>query len=122
MKMILSGLLLLCSMFSYAIDSVSIMIDPMHPQFVVSLPSNPTTGYQWIVKRYDKKRLILVTSHYLAPQTKRIGAGGTMTFTFGLKKGQSIPKTTLMVFTYARPWDSKSGSDKKIRLYFIKKS
>lgn len=121
MKLILSGFFLLCSMCSYAVDSVPIMIDPTHPQFVVSLPSNPTTGYQWTVKSYDKNRLTLLTSRYVAPKTKLIGAGGTMTFTFAPVAGKSFPKTTLMVFTYARPWDPSSGTQKKIRIHFIKK-
>jgi inhibitor of cysteine peptidase len=121
MKLMLSGFLFLLSMSTYAVDSVLIMVDPTHPQFVVSLPSNPTTGYQWSVKNYDKNRLTLLTSRYVGPKTKRIGAGGVMTFTFAPMMGKSFPKQTLMVFTYARPWDPSSGTQKKIRIHFVKK-
>ncbi len=116
----LSGLLLLCSLMVSAGNTLTLNVDPNCPQFVVTLPSNPTTGYQWVATTYDKTLFQLKSSRYAAPQTTLVGAGGQMTFTFGLIKGQSYPASTQMSFTYARPWDPSSGTIKPVSIRFSK--
>ena len=118
MKLMLGCLLSLCSLFAYSADTLT--INAKSNQFVVTLPSNPTTGYQWTATRYNKNLFHLLTSRYKAPQSKLMGAGGQMTFTFALNKGKSYPQQTPMVFTYARPWESKNGTVKPITIRFIK--
>ena len=120
MRTILGGLLLLGSVCSYATDTMTIKVDPSSSQFVVKLPSNPTTGYQWSIVKYDKQLLKMTNKSYLAPQTKLIGAGGVMTFTFALMKGKSYPKSTQLSFIYARGWESKSGTLKQVMVNFKK--
>lgn len=119
MRSIVAGLLLFCSIWGSAAGTLTINVDPCSQQFMVTLPSNPTTGYQWTVTTYDKSILRMTNSHYSAPQTKLIGAGGNMIFTFALIKGKSYPKLTQMSFTYARPWDVKSGTLKQVTVNFI---
>ena len=114
----LGGLLLLCTLWGHAADILAIHVDRSSQQFAVTLPANPTTGYQWTVTTYDKQLLHVTSSHYAARQTKRIGAGGEMIFIFALNKGKSYPNSTRMLFTYARPWDSKSGSLKRVIINF----
>ena len=118
MKILLSCLLLLCSLCGHANKPLAINVDSSKPKFVVTLPSNPTTGYQWVVTKYDQKRLTLVKSKYIAPQTKLIGAGGNMTFTFKRNKGVSYPKATQMKFAYKRSWDPKSETLKTVTINF----
>ena len=120
MRTMISGLLLLCSLGGHAAETLSINVDPSNPQFVVKLAANPTTGYHWTVTSYDKKILQLTNSHYVAPQTKLIGAGGEMTFTFTQVKGKTYPQSTLISFTYARPWDLKSTTLKQVTINFTK--
>ena len=121
MRVVLGWLLLLCASCLSAADTLTLNIDPTHSQFVVALPSNPTTGYQWTVTSYDKTILQMTSSHYVAPQTKRIGAGGQMIFTFAPVKGKAYPQSTKMSFTYARPWQPKRGTLKEVTVNFTKK-
>jgi inhibitor of cysteine peptidase len=121
MRLIFGILLFLCSLCGYATDTLIINVARGSQQFVVSLPSNPTTGYQWGLTAYDKKILRMVDSHFIAPETKLIGAGGKMTFTFALVKPQSPPHNTSLLFTYARSWEPKSGTLKHVTVNFIKK-
>jgi len=118
MKALIASLLLLCSLGGYAAGATTMTVDPSSSQFVVTLPSNPTTGYQWSVTTYDKSILNMTGSQYVAPQKGLIGAGGNMTFTFTLIKGKSYTKSTKMVFTYARPWDPKSRTVKTVTVNF----
>ena len=119
MRILLSVLMLCCSIIGNASDVLTINVNASSPQFVVTLPSNPTTGYQWQITSYDKKRLKMISSQYTAPNTKLIGAGGNMTFTF-VSKNKAYPSSTQMAFTYVRPWEPKSGSIKRVKVNFTK--
>lgn len=118
MRFIVSSLLFLFSLFGYAADTSIMIVDPNSSQFTVTLPANPTTGYKWTATTYDHKLLNLVSSRFNAPQTKLIGAGGKTTFTFKLMKGKTYPKATKILFTYAQPWEPKSGTIKKVTITF----
>lgn len=120
MRMLLGSLLLSFVVTANATDTMSINVDPNQTQFVITLPANPTTGYQWTVKKYDKSFLQLISSHYVAPQTKLIGAGGNMLFTFELIKGKAYPQNTEMLFKYAQPWSLKNSTLKKVSINFSK--
>lgn len=120
MKAILCSWFFLCSIWGNAADTLTITVDPNSPQFVVTLPANPTTGYRWSVTKYDTVNLQMVSSRFIAPQTKRVGAGGNMTFIFAPAKGKAYPQSTQMVFTYARPWESTSGTVKNVVVKFKK--
>ena len=115
----LGGLLLLCTLWGHAADILAIHVDRSSQQFAVTLPANPTTGYQWTVTNYDKKILMMTGSKFLAPRTRLMGAGGQMTFTFARVKGKSYPKSTQLSFTYARSWEPKSATLKKVTVNFI---
>lgn len=119
-KKILGSLLLLGSSWLQAADSLTINVNKNSPQFVVALPSNPTTGFQWTVKHYDRKLLQLKSSNYIAPKTKLIGAGGQMTFTFAPIKGKTYPASTKMSFAYARSWEAKQGALKHVTINFTR--
>ena len=119
MKALLGGMLLLCSLCVNAADAVTMTVAPNSPQFVVTFAANPTTGYQWVVTTYDKKVLKLTKSIYIPPQTKLMGAGGQMTFTFAPIKGKAYPSSTQMTFTYDRPWEhNNSGAVKQVTVNF----
>ena len=119
MKNSIRAMMLLFSFATHAAAPLTFQVDGSKPQFVVTLASNPTTGFQWVVTTYDKTQFHLVSSHYITPVTKLIGRGGNMTFTFALIKGKHYPKTTEMVFTYARPWEPpSSGSPQHVTLQF----
>lgn len=72
---------------------------------VVTLESNPTTGYTWAVAEVDKKVLAQVgDSVYDSSNTNPniVGAGGTETFRF---RAENTGTTTLALF-YRRSWET----------------
>jgi inhibitor of cysteine peptidase len=112
----------LALLFGYSLianaDDMSIYVNSNNNDFTVSLNANPTTGYQWKVVSFDKGLLTLADSQYQKPDSKLIGAGGKMLFTFTLNKGKTYPAKTDMVFKYARPWEDKSGTVQKVTVNF----
>jgi len=70
---------------------------------VVTLESNATTGYSWVlVQNSDDSVLSKTGKEYVAPQTTLLGAGGQEEWTFkALKKG-----TSTISMGYSRPWES----------------
>ncbi len=99
-------------------SAASITLTEGQSQLQISLPANPTTGYRWTVISYDKSLFHLDTSKFLPPDSKLIGAGGTMVFNFTILKQERYPKSSTLCFSYARLWEHKSGSLKKIAVYF----
>ena len=93
-------------------------VDTHSQQFNIVLPANPTTGFQWTVKQYDKTILNLTSSQYVAPKTTLIGAGGEMHFVFSRVAGAMYPKSTTMLFRYARSWEHGRGIEKKVVVSF----
>ncbi|MBA2648609.1 MAG: protease inhibitor I42 family protein [Legionella sp.] len=118
-------LLLACVMFFITdivlATNVDLMqVDPNSKQFIIQLASNPTTGFQWSVVRYDHKLLSLSNSQFQKSNTNRIGAGGQMLFTFHVKKVKKLPACTTIGFKNARTWEDTGGSTKTIKICFHK--
>jgi len=74
-------------------------------QFVVVLPGNPSTGYQWEVE-HNPAAITLVSDEYVADDPNGApGSGGRFRFTFEpVRNGE-----TLMVFRYQRPGDAEAS-------------
>jgi inhibitor of cysteine peptidase len=70
---------------------------------VISLESNPSTGYSWVAV-YDQDELVLVDKIFTSHQgdEKLVGAGGTETFRF---KAQKTGQATITM-SYQRPWEA----------------
>ncbi|QDP72493.1 protease inhibitor I42 family protein [Legionella israelensis] len=100
-------------------NSMTLNVDRQKKFFIVSLASNPTTGYQWTVKNYDKSFLNLEKTYYEPEKTNLMGAGGHTQFKFVLRKGKEYPDKTTMLFQYARPWEKENeGTLKEVNVYF----
>ncbi|WP_054696397.1 protease inhibitor I42 family protein [Syntrophomonas palmitatica] len=72
--------------------------------FKISLASNPSTGYEWMLRDWDKTRLVLVNKGFVNPNSSPqiVGQAGRSCWTFkALKNGRVQLK-----MTYARPWES----------------
>jgi len=117
-KALLVSLLGLCSLWVNAADTMTMNVDKSCSTFMVTLPANPTTGFQWTVTEYDKSLLNLKASQFIGQKTSRIGAGGQMRFTFELVKGQTYPQSTEIVFRYSRAWEPGSASSQKVIVNF----
>ena len=71
---------------------------------VVTLESNPTTGYRWEVSEVDDAVLLQMGEPEFkqapAEGEQLVGAGGTETFSFSSSAGE-----TTLTLVYHRPWE-----------------
>lgn len=118
MKKIFAVFLLGISQFVWAGNELYVTVNAKQPIFVIRLAANPTTGFQWSVADYDKDLLHLVSSDYQPNQSKRVGAGGVMFFTFERNKGKVYPASTNILCHYARPWEPESATEKQVQVIF----
>lgn len=117
-SILLTSVLCLCSWLVYAADNVTVHVNRVDSSFVIHLPANATTGYQWNVVRFNKTFLALKSHQYTAPQSKMMGAGGEASFTFRLRQAKSLPKSTELIFRYARPWEAAKGKLTNVTVVF----
>ncbi len=110
--------LCMSSWLAYGQKTLTLHANRAAPAFDVTLPANPTTGYQWTVKKFDESLFKLTSKHYISPQSKLIGAGGQMVFSFQLRKGKSYPKQAELSFSYAQPWEPSSATATKVIVKF----
>lgn len=87
--------------------------------FNIELKSNPTTGYQWQIKKIDKNFLELESSTFIPSLNKNtniVGSGGIEIWSFkALKTGQ-----TSVSFVYSRSWEHKKPIQKNTFIINIK--
>ncbi len=123
MRSIIIFLLAVCSFWVHGADVMTVYVNPANTkEFQVKLAANPTTGYQWSVKSYDQSILELADSKFIPPNTKLIGAGGEMVYTFKLVEGKTYPQSTQLEFTYARSWEPNSATSQEVTVQFSPKS
>lgn len=94
----------------YGEDKTAVMVPSDHPQVVIQLKSNPTTGYSWFLREYDGN-LITPVKHAFEPNSNRklMGAPGYETWTFHVKPaGFKVPQQTTLRFVYTRPWEDSN--------------
>lgn len=91
---------------SYSDVNKVIIVKKTSPTFTITLHSNPTTGFMWILRDYDNDLIVPMGRKYFAPRTKLLGAGGYEKWTFGITpKGFAVPLTTSITLIYARSWN-----------------
>jgi inhibitor of cysteine peptidase len=69
--------------------------------FTISLPANPTTGYEW-KPDYDYYLLELAKTEFEKGPSEAIGAGGTSVFVFNPIR----PGKTTIAFVYKQSWEN----------------
>lgn len=130
MKIILGIIALLAAIALWAYPSDSTAKVSTDDTFIIGLPSNPTTGYQWMPD-FNSKKLKLVDQWYVQdsqPQREGVtdpatgissmpnnepllGTGGIEYFEFKLKK----PSATV-TFRYMRSWEGKAIDTKVFKI------
>jgi len=81
--------------------------------WTLSLPSNPTTGYQWQLVALPTNYIELVEHHYVPSDTRRIGAGNYEVWEFHITPAAyEGSRAFILKMHYARPWE-KTDSDVK---------
>lgn len=95
---------------TYTENKLGIVVDAKHPEFTIKLVSNPTTGYSWSLREYDKKLLKLRHHEFQKPKnTKLVGAPGYEVWTFRAKSSVfDLPEQTIIKLAYARRWEAKN--------------
>lgn len=68
----------------------------------ITLGSNPTTGYAWVIAKDGSPVLKLVSQKYTAPDTGLVGAGGTEEIAFIAEN----PGSAKVSLEYRRPWET----------------
>lgn len=75
--------------------------------FEVSLNSNPTTGYQWIIEKIDSSYLYQLGESEYTSESTILGGGGIETYKFKtLQKGE-----TELLLLYRRSWEDEVPAD-----------
>jgi len=115
----LIGILLFSFMVAVnAANPIIIIVPANQKQFSINLNSNPTTGYQWKLIKFDKTFLKLTASRYISAKSKLMGVEGQMQFDFKLSKGKTYPAMTTMIFKYQRPWEPQEGTLQTVNINF----
>ena len=83
--------------------------------FTITLASNPSTGFVWLLESYDSTLLKLVKHDYVAPDNKknRVGTTGVENWTFTEKSKIPGPQVTKITLINARPWDINNTTHEK---------
>ena len=89
----------------YDEDKQNIIVNIKHPEFILKLKSNPTTGYSWYLREYDANLISPIKHAFQQPVKELIGASGFESWTFRVKPaGFTVPQQTTIRMVYARPW------------------
>ncbi|MDI6761179.1 MAG: protease inhibitor I42 family protein [Candidatus Brocadiaceae bacterium] len=84
--------------------------------FVITLESNRTTGYQWqLAQPLDGTVVELVGSEYKAGESKLIGSGGSEVWTF---RAVGAGKTRI-AFKYTRPWEKDAPPAREVSVNVV---
>lgn len=73
-------------------------------RLIINLASNPTTGYQWVLKRQPSGLRLVSTVYQQEPSKKgMMGAGGKSIWTFQAREKSSDS----LVLVYEHSWEEK---------------
>ena len=115
-------LLLLFGEASFAKNTL-IYVGQDQPKFTITLDSNRTTGYAWVLKKYDDSLLSLISHQYIPPSSTKIGAPGYEEWIFQARPSFfQGSKTAIVSLDYARPWEHKSVKTIVYKIVSRKKS
>lgn len=90
--------------------------------FTLSLPANPSTGYQWFLKTNHTnclRQMLKLTKYRYLPNenTKKIGAPGKVNWSFTAKKNAFLyPQLCELTFVYLRPWETSVAKTQKFTI------
>lgn len=81
--------------------------------FYFQLDANPSTGFQWKVKKYDERVLRFVKSQYFHSTPQLIGSGGKTRFYF---EALESSVDTIIYLEYGRPWEKRSAFSSEVHI------
>lgn len=89
-----------------------IVVSPQNPEFAITEPSNPSTGFSWKLIDYDKNLMTWVSQKYMAAENKKLmGTPGYEVWTFRANKTHyAVNQVGHIRMQYARPWTKKQAT------------
>jgi len=82
-------------------------------KIIITLGSNPTTGFSWQLKNIsDKQAIEFLNSEYIPSSENLISAGGRERWTFGALK----PGRAEIIMEYKRPWEKGVPAEKEQKI------
>ena len=78
-------------------------------RLTIKLKGNATTGYSWILNKYNKKLVKFINVNYVVDNNKLLGSGGTWVTNFQVLK----PGRSEIRFIYKRPWEKDKPPSEK---------
>lgn len=79
-------------------------------EFTITVASNPSTGFIWLLESYDTHLLKVKKHEYVAPTAKnKIGVSGVEEWVFIAKKDLIGPRVTKITLIHARPWEVETS-------------
>ena len=111
-KKITAFMMLLLSTWVFA-KPMFFLIPSKQDVFYFQLDANPSTGYQWNMKGYDRNVLRFVKSRYINSSSRLIGSGGKMRFYFKPLKSKV---NTVIYLEYARPWNKEVALSREVHI------
>jgi len=105
----------------YTDVSKPIVVNSVRSVVNVRLPANPTTGYQWMLIKYDPAVMETPVSHFEPGRRDLMGAPGRSIWQFKFKKTAfTVSQTTSVILEYKRPWEKSTGERQVIRFIMEK--
>jgi predicted secreted protein len=96
-------------------NTIELTIAPKTALFYFSLPSNPTTGYKWSFKSYDKSKLSFHHSSFKVSHSHLMGSGGKEYFFFNVIQ-PSETLDTILDLNYSRPWETENAQFQRVHI------
>lgn len=95
-----------------------ILLTSKQTTFSVSLPSNPSTGYSWVLQGdYNAALIQPVEQHYVIIKKDLPGAPRLDQWTFKLSKlAFQAPTHITLKLQYVRPWETGSTNNKTLNI------
>lgn len=100
-----------------ALAAAPLVASPDKPEVSVRLPANPSTGYQWVLVKYDAALMDQPSSHYVPSRSGLPGAAGYTQWQFKMKQAAfSVTPKTTVILEYKRPWEKTAVKQQIIEI------
>ncbi len=85
----------------------TIVVGADQSELTIALPSNPSTGFVWLIDSYNSQLLKLSDHEYVAAKEAKVaGAPGIEKWVFTVKSKAIAPQMTKVVLVHVRPWEA----------------
>jgi len=93
----------------------AIQVSSDKPEFKLTLPANPTTGYAWYLSKYNAGFIKPIRHEFQKAKNLRVGAGGSAIWTFKvLPEAFQVPHLIRIKMVYTQAWNLKAAEKKTI--------